>query len=106
MSESEFKRELIKELRLRFPDCIILSNDANFIQGIPDVVILWRNKWAALECKVNGSAARRPNQEFYIAQMNGMSFAAFIYPANRERVLNDLQHAFGDSRPTRLPRPQ
>lgn len=98
MSESAFQRELIKQLKVLFPGCVVLKNDPNYIQGIPDLLVLFKDKWAALEVKVSKRASRRPNQEHYITLLDGMSFASFIYPENKEDVLNDLQLAFGTTR--------
>ena len=92
--ERDFQAKLIRELRTLFPDCFVLKLDANYIQGIPDLLILCRNKWAVLECKRGGSASIRPNQRYYVERMNEMSFARFIYPENKEEVLHDLQQAF------------
>lgn len=94
MRENQFQRELIRELKTRFPGCIVLKNDANYIQGIPDLLILWGNRWAALECKQTLYAAHRPNQDFYISKMDNMSFAKFICPENRKEVLHDLERSF------------
>lgn len=93
MLESKFQAGLIKELKERLPGCIVLKNDPNYIQGIPDLTVLYREKWAMLETKQSGKASHRPNQEYYIQQCNGMSFARFICPENKEEVLNDLQRA-------------
>ena len=68
--------------------------DSNYIQGIPDLLILYQGKWAALECKKSERAAKRPNQEYYVHHLDVMSFARFIYPENKEEVLNELQQAF------------
>lgn len=92
--ESKFKTKLIRELKVRFPGCIVLHPDANEIQGIPDLIILYKNKWAALEGKKFANASHRPNQNYYVDLMNRMSFAAFIYPENKEAVLDELQQAF------------
>lgn len=94
MLESNFQTNLKKKLRERFPGCVILKNDPSLYQGIPDLVILYKNKWAALECKKNKKATHQPNQDYYIDQMNSMSIARFIYPENEEEVLNDLQRSF------------
>lgn len=94
MRENKFQSELIKELKNRFPDCIVVKNDPNYLQGIPDLLILWNDKWAALECKKDSKASHRPNQNYYVEKMNNMSFSAFIYPENREVILNDLEQAF------------
>lgn len=93
MLESTFQANLIKKLNRMLPGCQILKNDANYIQGFPDLLILYRDRWAALECKAYAGANRQPNQEFYISQLSQMSFAAFIYPENEEEVLYGLQQA-------------
>lgn len=92
--EKIFQSELIKELRELFPGCIILKNDPTYIQGIPDLLILFEDKWAALEVKKSVTASHRPNQEFYVNKMGRMSYANFIYPENKEVVLNELQETF------------
>lgn len=96
--EREFQSRLIKDLKRRFPGAVVLPMDGGYIQGFPDVLILFKDKWAALECKRTASARRRPNQEHYVAKLDGMSFARFIFPENREEVLNELEHAFGFDR--------
>lgn len=93
--ESEFQSSLIKELKERFDGCIVTKLDEQYIQGIPDLLILYNDKWATLECKRNASASHRPNQDYYVNKMNSMAFSKFIYPENKEEVLNELQRAFG-----------
>lgn len=90
MLENRFKTKLNTELRDMFPGCIILHMDPNEIQGIPDLLILYKNKWAALEGKKNARASVRPNQEYYVGLMDRMSFASFIYPENKNEVLDSL----------------
>lgn len=102
MLESKFKTKLVKELNERFPGCMVIHTDANEIQGIPDLLILYNNNWAALEGKKYKKASRRPNQEYYVNLMNEMSFARFIYPENKEEILDELQRAFTIGRSTRL----
>ena len=94
MLENEFQSKLIKEIKRRFPGCIVLKNDPTYIQGIPDLIILHNDKWGALECKKNSKASKRPNQEYYIGIKNRISFAKFIYPENKDEVLYDLEHHF------------
>lgn len=94
MLESKFQAGLIKELKKIFPGCIVMKNDSSYIQGIPDLLVLYKNRWASLEVKKNASAAKRPNQEYYVGLMNKMSFARFICPENKEEVLSDLRKAF------------
>ena len=89
--ERDFQARLIKELKQIFKGCIIMKNDSSYIQGIPDLLILYRDKWAALEVKKSSVASHRPNQEYYVDLMNSMSYASFIYPENKEEVLYELQ---------------
>lgn len=93
--ESKFQKELIDEIKKRFPGSIVLKNDPNYIQGIPDLTVLWQGKWAALECKRSKCAPHQPNQEYYISQMEEMSYASFVYPENKDVVLDELQRTFG-----------
>lgn len=95
MKESLFQKNLIRELKERYPGCLVMKNDANYIQGIPDLTILYNNKWAALECKKSDKAIRQPNQEYYLAKMKSMSFASLISPDIHDAVLKQLDHFFG-----------
>lgn len=92
--ESKFQSELKKELKSMFPGCIVAKLDSGDIQGIPDLLILYEDKWATLENKRSAKASKRPNQDYYVDKMNEMSFSRFIYPENKEEVLYDLQQAF------------
>lgn len=94
MLENKFKTNLIKELEEMFPGCIVTHLDPNEIQGIPDLLILYKDRWAVLEGKKSVNATHRPNQDYYVNLMNEMSFASFIYPENKEEVLYELQQAF------------
>lgn len=90
MLESKFQRSLIKKIQEHYPGAIILKNDANYIQGIPDWLVLEGRHWAAFDAKASRTAPRRPNQAFYINKMNLMSFADFVHPGNEEAFLNEL----------------
>ena len=94
MKESKFQADLKKELKEMFPGCIVTKLDSGDIQGIPDLLILYKNKWASLECKKNSRASKGPKQEYYVGRMNEMSFSRFISPENKEEVLNDLRKTF------------
>lgn len=93
--ENAYKQKLMKRLEREFPGCIILHTDAHSIQGIPDRVMLYRQFWAALEVKKSAKEVPRPNQPYYVAKLDEMSFAAFIYPENEDEVIHALQQAFG-----------
>lgn len=90
--ESGFQDKLQKELKEMFPGCMTFKMDQK--QGIPDLLVLHKDKWASLECKKNANAKRQPNQEYYVGLMDEMSFSRFIYPENKEEVLNELREAF------------
>lgn len=92
--ESGFQDKLQKELKERFPGCMTFKMDQ--VQGIPDLLILHNSKWAALENKKSANAKRQPNQEYYVDKMDSMSFARFVYPENKEEVLDDLTYFFND----------
>ena len=94
MAESKYQGKLIKKLERLFPGCVVLKNDSSYRQGIPDLTLLWRRHWATLEVKDRATSARQPNQEYYVKQMDDMSFSAFIYPENEREVLLALQEAF------------
>jgi hypothetical protein len=95
VKESAFQAKLIKELKDLFPGCVVLKNDPTYIQGVPDILVLYKDKWAMLECKASANSSKRPNQEYYVNQLNKMSFSAFISPENREDILYELQRSFG-----------
>ena len=94
--ERDFQASLIKEIKSRFQDCIVMKNDSAYIQGIPDLLILYKNKWASLEVKKSEKANKQPNQEYYVNRMNDMSFSRFIYPENKDEVLDELNQAFNE----------
>lgn len=93
MRESQFQAQLIKKLTKMLPGIIILKNDPNYIQGIPDLILLYKNRWAALEVKRGATASVRPNQAHYVRTMYAMSYAAFIYPENESEILNEVQQS-------------
>lgn len=102
--ENEFQANVIKEIKRRLPECMVLKNDANYIQGIPDLMVINGNRWAALECKKDKDSDFQPNQKRYIEKMNSMSFAAALYPENKEEVLDALQRSLQPRRTTRISR--
>ena len=91
--ESAFQKGLINKIKDRLPGCIVMKNDANYIQGIPDLTVFHRDKWAMLEVKKSEKASHQPNQDYYVRKLNEMSYAAFVYPENEEEVLNELEQA-------------
>lgn len=94
--ESVFQSNLIKKIKSMFPGCIVMKNDSGYIQGVPDLTVLYGKHWAALECKRSADSSRRPNQNYYISKMNEMSYAKFVSPENEQEVLDGLQATFAE----------
>lgn len=92
--ESGFQDRLIKTIEALFPGCMVFKMDQ--IQGIPDLLVLYKEKWASLECKRSAGAKRQPNQEYYVGKMDEMSFSRFVSPENKEEVLDELQQKFAE----------
>ena len=104
MLERNYQRQLKATIEVRFPGCAVLKQDSSYLQGIPDLLVLWHDMWAMLEVKGSADAIEQPNQRHYVEVFDNMSFAAFIYPENEEEVLDALQYAFQPRRPTRVPK--
>lgn len=93
MRESAFQARLIKKLKAMFEGCIVLKNDPGYLQGFPDLTILFGRTWAVLEVKASATESYQPNQQFYVNYANDLSFAAMICPENEEEVLRELEQA-------------
>ena len=100
MREASFQSKLIKQIKELYPGCVVLKNDPNYKQGIPDLLVLYEDKWAALEVKADSQARHQPNQDYYIDILNKMSYATFVYPENLKEVLDGLSRTFGSARST------
>lgn len=106
MRESQYQSRLIRRINKILPGSVVLKNDANFLQGVSDLLVLFEDRWAMLEVKRSADAGFEPNQEYYLELFGRMSFSACIYPENEEEVLSDLQQALGAGRQTCLLEPQ
>lgn len=89
-TENIYQRAFIKRLKKEFPGSIILKNDPNYIQGIPDLLLLVGDRWFALEVKRSSSASHQPNQDYYVNRMNEMSAAYYVYPENEDEVIDEI----------------
>lgn len=94
LTENKYQQGLRQRILDRFPGSIVLKNDPNYIQGIPDLLVLYGPYWAMLEVKKEKHAHHQPNQDYYVKQLNEMSFSRFIYPENEEVVLDGMERAF------------
>lgn len=93
--ENSYKSKLIKRIETRIPGSYAIHQDAALFQGIPDLLILYRDRWAMLEVKKGLKAGRRPNQSDWGDIFNSMSFCAFIYPEVEEEVLYAMEQSLG-----------
>lgn len=98
MQERDFQPKLIKEIKERLPGCLVMKNDANYIQGIPDLSVLYGSKWALLEVKKSNKASKQPNQPYYIQYAKDNAYGAIVSPENKEDILNELQQALQPDR--------
>lgn len=94
MTETQFKKSIVDELHERFEDCVVIKNDPTAIQGFPDLTVFWKTHWATLEIKKSQEAPHRPNQDYWVNELDRMSFSDFIYPENRKEVLDELERFF------------
>lgn len=95
MKEKDYQASLIRILKQRYTNCVVMKNDAGYIQGIPDLTILYNGLWAMLEVKITAEADTQPNQDYYVDSLDNMSFAAYIYPDNENEILRLLDQHFG-----------
>jgi len=100
--ESRFQASLIREIKRKYPGAVIIKPDSGYLQGIPDRLILYQDKWAAFECKAAEYSGHRINQDYYIDILDEMSYASFVYPQNKERFFYELQQTLRPNRPTRI----
>ena len=100
--EGRFKDEVLDELDALLPGCFILWGNSRMRQGVPDILVLWGGRWGMLEVKASANSKKQPNQDYYVDLFDEMSFAAFIYPENKEEVLSALQSALCATREARL----
>lgn len=106
MTERQYQSRLIKRLQALFPGAYIIKNDPRLRQGVPDILILFEDRWGMLEVKLTPDSAVQPNQDHYVRHFNKMSFASFINPDNEEEVISELQRSLRLGRASRIPQPQ
>ena len=92
-SESLFQNHLISKIKRRWPDAVVLKNDASYIQGFPDLLVLIGGQWFALECKASANSPVRPNQKYWVETLYAMAYAAFIFPENEKEILDEMEQS-------------
>lgn len=96
MLESAYQAKLIRKIKRLLPGCVVLKNDPEYLQGIPDLTVFHGPRYGLVEVKVKKPTSAsdfQPNQEWYIAKFQEMAFGACIYPENEREVLDALQQA-------------
>ena len=93
--ESDYQSYLKKKIEDILPGCTVLKNDANWLQGFPDLSVLYKGKYAVLEVKRSAKEKHRPNQDYYIEKEAEHTCSRFIFPENEEEVLDELQRTLG-----------
>ncbi|RTL03852.1 hypothetical protein EKK58_11795 [Candidatus Dependentiae bacterium] len=91
--ESQYQQHLIQNILSLIPGCLILKNDPTYRQGIPDLTVFYKDKWAFLEVKISATSKEQPNQRYYIDTWSEHVFASFIYPENEKETLDALQRS-------------
>lgn len=92
--ENRFQSKLIKRIKKQFDGCTVLKNDPKYLQGFPDIIVLYKDKFAILEVKRKKDAIHQPNQDYYIDKYSPFIFASFVYPENVEEVLYEMERSF------------
>lgn len=93
--ERDYQPDLIDRIEKLLPGCYVRKCEIQ--QGWPDLLILWRDRWALLEVKKKKPTKASDfevNQEWWIEEFDSMSFSACIYPENEQEVLDALQQTF------------
>ena len=88
--ESNIQKRIIDRIKTMLPGAIVLKNDPNYIQGIPDLSVMWENKWCMLEVKRYENSSKQPNQEYYVNKADWMSYGRFISSDNEDEIINEM----------------
>lgn len=96
--ERDFQKALIKEIKVKFPGCVVVKNDEQYLQGIPDLTVFHKDRYAILEIKKSKTSTYRPNQKYYLDMFDKMSFARTVYPENKKEVMAELAYFFRKGR--------
>ena len=95
MSEATFRTKWLNKFKKLSPDIFIEFADPKRKNGIPDVIIFYKKKYARLETKRSKNASKRLHQQYYIDYFNSQGiYAAFLTPENQEEVYNALRRYF------------
>lgn len=92
MLEKDFQAKVIKELKAM--GLAVIKNQAGpgVPTGFPDVLALGEGIYFALECKTSARAKKQPRQDYWVKKLNEWSYAAFIYPANHDKIMAEIKY--------------
>ena len=93
--ESDFQAKVIKELKAM--GLAVVKNQAGpgVPTGFPDLTAFGEGIYCCLECKASARAKKQPRQEYWVNKLNEWSYAAFVYPANWEKIKAEIQYMVG-----------
>lgn len=96
--EGDYQKDIIDRIKEALPGAIVMKNDSSYIQGIPDLSVIYGNKYAMLEVKKSQYDYlhnQQANQEDYIHKFRDWgAFSFFIYPEVDQDVFNELIRYF------------
>lgn len=92
MLEKDFQAKVIRELKAM--GLAVIKNQANpgVPNGFPDILALGEGIYFALECKTSARAKKQPRQDYWVKKLNEWSYAAFIYPANHDKIMAEIKY--------------
>lgn len=89
--ESSYQNYLVQHLENLYPDALVMKNDPNYRQGIPDIIVLIGSTYGIFEVKRSSNEHHQPNQDWYVNHICDCGgFASFIYPENETQVLESF----------------
>ena len=100
MSEATFRTKFINKFcertgKKKNVDIFVEFADAGKVNGIPDLIIFYKKKYARIETKREQDAAKRLHQEYYINMFKKQGiYAEFLMPENEEEIINGLRRYF------------
>lgn len=90
MKESHLQAKIMDYLKKNCPGCWIFNTNDRTQVGIPDILMLYENKFYAFEVKVPGQDAR-DMQRYILNRINAAGGAAGVV-----RSINDVKKILGE----------
>ena len=100
--EGDYQKDIIDRIKKALPGAIVMKNDSSYIQGIPDLTVIYGGKYAMLEVKksyYDFVHNQQANQKDYIRKFRDWgAFSFFIYPEVDADVFEELIRYFEGGR--------